>query len=497
MASPSELELACGEAAVGDATVALLRGAEASTPTLFADLLTLFAGSRPALLRELQRLGVTLLRERQLLANTIGRMVRDGRAILPNLPRPPRVPSPPPLDEIERDAASRLRSVSAPAAADDALVPTGDGAGATTSELLDSISAEHFESTLQGAGVPPLHARVLLNARGVRGLRIGFWSNQLCERGTETALFDYADYAERLLGCVAFILYDGSSPKNVQASIQKFKARFGERVLGLGEQEGRREGAAGSAAGGSGGSAVAGGATCGDDGHGDGSSPAGVAAPARRLVWDGTNWKTRFAPHEIAPTLAHHRITHCYIIKFGHPDEPSTRWFGRCRTLVHAVFDGRTPHGDVYARIAPCVPASGRGRKGGVPVVPHIVRRRDEQGGDMREELGIPADATVFGRHGGFDVFDIFEAHGAVLSVARARPGIYFLFLNTRPLIMDENGEADVSRTPPNIIYLPATMDENAKQRFIRTCDAMLHARRSGETFGLAIAEVSGASAPC
>ena len=114
----------------------------------------------------------------------------------------------------------------------------------------------------------------------------------------------------------------------------------------------------------------------------------------------------------------------------------------------------------------------------------------------MREELGIPPDATVFGRHGGFDVFDIFEAQGAVLSVARARPDIYFLFLNTRPLVMDEYGEADVARTPANIIHLPATMEDDAKQRFIRTCDAMLHARRSGETFGLAIAEFSASNRP-
>ena len=130
-----------------------------------------------------------------------------------------------------------------------------------------------------------------------------------------------ADYAERLLGCVAFILYDGSSPKNVQASILKFRARFGERVLGLGEREGGA--GAGGAGGGTEGQGGGNGGGCG----GDGSSAA--ATPARKLVWDGSGWQTRFAPHEIGPTLALHRITHCYIIKFGHPDEPSTRWYPR------------------------------------------------------------------------------------------------------------------------------------------------------------------------
>jgi hypothetical protein len=41
----------------------------------------------------------------------------------------------------------------------------------------------------------------------------------------------------------------------------------------------------------------------------------------------------------------------------------------------------------------------------------------------------------------------------------------------------------------PNIIYLERTSDPEIVSRFIRTCDAMLHARDGGETFGLAVAE--------
>jgi glycosyltransferase involved in cell wall biosynthesis len=43
----------------------------------------------------------------------------------------------------------------------------------------------------------------------------------------------------------------------------------------------------------------------------------------------------------------------------------------------------------------------------------------------------------------------------------------------------------------PNIIHLPASSDCDTKSRFIRSCDAMLHARYDGETFGLAVAEFS------
>ena len=111
------------------------------------------------------------------------------------------------------------------------------------------------------------------------------------------------------------------------------------------------------------------------------------------------------------------------------------------------------------------------------------MRRRDPNGPNLRSELGIPEGATVFGRHGGYDVFDIFEARAAVLSVARSRPDIYFVLLNTRPLINDADGEPLWGQIPPNIVHLKATMDEGRKAAFIRTCDAMLHAHvRSGSS---------------
>jgi hypothetical protein len=40
-----------------------------------------------------------------------------------------------------------------------------------------------------------------------------------------------------------------------------------------------------------------------------------------------------------------------------------------------------------------------------------------------------------------------------------------------------------------NVHYLPATVDPQEKAKFLATCDAMLHARWHGETFGLAVGE--------
>ena len=40
-----------------------------------------------------------------------------------------------------------------------------------------------------------------------------------------------------------------------------------------------------------------------------------------------------------------------------------------------------------------------------------------------------------------------------------------------------------------NVIFLPGTRDLYKKRKFINTCDAMLHARIEGETFGVAVGE--------
>jgi hypothetical protein len=103
----------------------------------------------------------------------------------------------------------------------------------------------------------------------------------------------------------------------------------------------------------------------------------------------------------------------------------------------------------------------------------------------MRAELGIPEDAIVFGRHGAMDTFDIAIAREAVVKVATANPSVYFLFMNTFKV-------CDL----PNVIHLPKTVDVEAKQRFINTCDAYLHARGDGETFGLAVAEFAVSDKP-
>lgn len=166
-----------------------------------------------------------------------------------------------------------------------------------------------------------------------------------------------------------------------------------------------------------------------------------------------------------------------YNLKSGEIDEHISK---NCKNAVHAVFNHFEVHGDVYATISDYL--SQLKPELSLPYVPHMVRA-DQTTKDLRQELKIPKEAFVFGRHGGFTEFNINFARQAVISLARKNPNWYFLFMNTSLPSLDY--------TLPNIIHLNSTCDLYKKALFINTCDAMLHARDIGETFGLACAEFS------
>lgn len=57
-------------------------------------------------------------------------------------------------------------------------------------------------------------------------MNIGFWDNQLSERGSSTAVFDYAYFNQTLLGNKSFIFYEESNCNNDKQVIQKFNNHF-------------------------------------------------------------------------------------------------------------------------------------------------------------------------------------------------------------------------------------------------------------------------------
>lgn len=230
-------------------------------------------------------------------------------------------------------------------------------------------------------------------------MKIGFFSNQLDNRGTGNALYNYAHYNETLLGNKSFIFTQEQGNHDGEA-FHRFKQRF-ENIFYPG--------------------------------------------------WDFS------------------MIDALYHIKSGYNDGFS---LNNIPYLVHSVFDN-DPHGTVYATISPWM-----GRRFNLPFVPHIVEVAGASG-NLRAELGIPQDAVVFGNYGGRDSFDVPFAWMTIFDYIANHENVYFIFMNT-----------DVPSVPVDrIISAPPTVDPVRKRQFINTCDAMIHARARGETFGIAVGE--------
>lgn len=250
-----------------------------------------------------------------------------------------------------------------------------------------------------------------------------FHSNSLTVRGTEVALFDYADFNEILLGNKSVVAF----PKTGVAS-EFAKAKFLNRF-----------------------------AVC---------------------IYESAFDLAQFARDQ--------NVDLCYFIKNGEddglrvPDVPN---------VVHTVFQNDDPHGDVYAYVSDWLAQHvSQGRQ---PAVPHIIREPVNTKDTMRDALGISPNADVYGVIGGKNSFKIFAAVNAVLDVIFRDPNKVFIFVNTR---MPEwffwiNRRIRKALATGRLIYLDEIVDLDEKERFMNTCDAMLHARRRGESFGIALGE--------
>lgn len=173
-------------------------------------------------------------------------------------------------------------------------------------------------------------------------------------------------------------------------------------------------------------------------------------------------------------TLTHGGGNDCYQFENKHI-------WGNCKTIKHCVFNTTYPESNFYISISQTLNYRFRTN---LPVIPHIVELPDCNT-DLRSELNIPKDAIVLGRYGGKDQFDIPFTHEAIVEYVHTDPNMYFLFMNT-----------DVFYQHPQIIYVDPQVNMEYKVQFINTCDAMIHARGMGETFGLSIAEFSMKNKP-
>ena len=244
-------------------------------------------------------------------------------------------------------------------------------------------------------------------------MNVAFHSNSRSLRGSENALWDYANFNETILGNHSVICHPEQLENAENPTFAKWKARF-------------------------------------------------------PLV----PYQTKA---ELSSGLKERGVDILYQIKPGPFDGFVV---SKVKNCIHSMFLSDEFHGDCFAYVSRWASKVMTGRE--ESFVPHFVPKLESKVG-LRENLGISTKARVFGRHGGWDTFNIPFVREAVVQHARQNPEDHFVFLNTESIREAEN--------LTNIHYLPATVDPVEMGKFLATCDAMLHARWHGETFGLAVGE--------
>lgn len=166
-------------------------------------------------------------------------------------------------------------------------------------------------------------------------------------------------------------------------------------------------------------------------------------------------------------------IPYFYAQKYGTNDGVEVQ---NAKNLIHSVFsrDLSQVHGDVYAFISQWMSQQLNYE---IPFVPYMINLPDHNE-NYREGFNIPNNATVIGRYGGKETFNIDFVVQSIQKVLEIRDDIWFLFLNTEHKINHER-----------CLYFEPIVDLHYKVQFINTCDAFLHARDYGETFGASVLE--------
>jgi hypothetical protein len=238
--------------------------------------------------------------------------------------------------------------------------------------------------------------------------KIAFHSNQLCIRGTEVGLFNYAKYNEEVLGNKSVIF---TFPNSNMDALEKFQSRFEVQI---------------------------------------------------KYWWEYETY------------LKENNFDFLYFTKMGNQD-------GYCLetipTLIHTVFRFNEPHGHKYFYISDWL-AKDQGYSPETHSLPYICEKLPPPNENYREKLNIPETSTVFGCYAGSTEFNIEFVKEAIIKTVNERDDVEFIFMNINKFV-----------DHPKVKFLPGSWDLETKSSFVNACDAMIHARSGGETFGLAVSE--------
>ena len=267
-------------------------------------------------------------------------------------------------------------------------------------------------------------------------MKIAFHTNQINLLGVEVSIFEYADLCEKLFGYKSIILSKNNRIKDIAASninqplaLKKFRDRF------------------------------------------------------PLFLYEDLS--------QIEDILNKQNVNLFYAQKRGDYDKIESK---KIKTVIHSVFKYHDPHGSVYAYISKWL--SDIMTDGKAPFVPYPINL-PKASNNLRSNLNIPPDAVVFGRYGGPDSFNVSFVQDLILELVNKNCNVHFLFMNTKDFLNKSDTFLNKIKvkikpiTHKQIHFIPPTASLAFKSEFINTCDAMIHARDRGETFGAAVGEFS------
>ena len=303
---------------------------------------------------------------------------------------------------------------------------------------------------------------LLLSIAYSKAKRVCFHLNDMNYRGSTRAAFDYAINTELLLGHKSIIIYPSESASSI--ALPLFIKQFNGSVYSYDPD------------------------------------PAQYQVSFGRRLSIGGRFMVKLIESVGCDVL--------YLMKYGTLDSPPSypaSFETSVPIAVHAVFVYQ-PH--YRANVIPLNsfinPSLGPSAS-----LPHIVSPPRALSSllisrilSLRRSVGIPDQGPlVMCGFGGADSFDIPDAERATLLLASVYTiqELHFMFMGLAPnFLLHELEESHHDRSMPftstwypNLHVLPPAVDDLSREAFIGSCDAMLHARSIGETFGLAIAEFS------
>lgn len=198
-------------------------------------------------------------------------------------------------------------------------------------------------------------------------------------------------------------------------------------------------------------------------------------------------------------------ITHTYVFSGGtrtslpyfDPAKKESFRIAKTKHITHVVFRNYDLHGDAYLYVSDWLFKSARPRlllkKLSTKLFPRTAVRAPKMidafphfvdtsgllgtGVRLRKSLGIPAEAKVLGRIGGFSEFSDPAAKQAVNRILDSSDENYAIFVNTKEYF-----------SHPRAFFLPALSRQDVAE-FYGACDVLLNGRRMGESFGYSIVE--------